>query len=90
MRSITRIFLTLVLALLLTLNIFAASNTKDGYVEIDGAQFVCLNTVLQGSDIQIKASGGDIQLSEDGLTLQLSTGSVFAKRQGYRVAAMRS
>ena len=90
MRSITRIFLTLVLALLLTLNIFAASNTKDGYVEIDGAQFVCLNTVLQGSDIQIKASGGDIQLSEDGLTLQLSTGSVFAKRQGYGVAAMRS
>lgn len=90
MRNITRIFLTLVLAVLLTLNIFAASNTKAAYAEIDGAQFVCLNTALQGSDIQIKASGNDIQLSEDGLTLQLSTDSVFAKRQGYRVAVMRS
>lgn len=54
------------------------------------AESVCLDQMIEGSDITITREGETILLSEDGLTVELATDSLLVYRDGFVAAVMKS
>lgn len=50
---------------------------------------VCLDQMIEGSDIEMTCEGQKIVLSEDGLTVELSTDSLLVYREGYVAAVLK-
>ena len=53
------------------------------------AGYVCLNELLEGTDIAMTAGGQTVTLSEDGLSVELSTYSKEVLRRGYIIGIMK-